>query len=330
MIRLPVPDAKPVLQGINSYYADASRLIEHYRLGSLSGCIHFRAYQTESLIFLDAEQIITAARLHKGALGSGIQVLDYLADDCLTLNFSIDIYALSGAEVYFWASLIDADPVYSGLSSDFTDLSGLIAKMRTERISGYIEVLPERSGPAGYLFFQTGELKASSLIQAKGDPVYSASAVETLSHTAQDQGATFNVRRAVAAIRSAAAETMSGKAMQARLRAMLEELLSACEAVTRARFKAPDAFQTLLKRKFLDMAERFEFLDPFMGEFTYANGRIAYTGQAGWDKLARGVCESVIELARENGLGAALIQRLHDWGQNYATELNRIGLKLKS
>ncbi|MEZ4550951.1 MAG: hypothetical protein R2874_10855 [Desulfobacterales bacterium] len=37
-------------------------------------------------------------------------------------------------------------------------------------------------------------------------------------------------------------------------------------------------FETLLNKQFVEKVNRYEFLDPFAGEFRYSNGKVSFSG----------------------------------------------------
>ena len=62
-------------------------------------------------------------------------------------------------------------------------------------------------------------------------------------------------------------------------------------------------------------------MDPFAGEFEYAQQKITLSGRVSDRDLVEGVVAVVNEMAREMGLQSALIQNLDMWSETYADEL---------
>ena len=88
----------------------------------------------------------------------------------------------------------------------------------------------------------------------------------------------------------------------------------------------PVEFSNQLKKKFIEKADKYSFLDPFAAEFEYENGKIILTGSVSDKELAKGVLESIRELAEELGILQVLIDKLSDWSQRNAQMLSEIGL----
>ena len=61
-------------------------------------------------------------------------------------------------------------------------------------------------------------------------------------------------------------------------------------------------FNILLRKKFVEMADRFAFLDPFAAEFEYSDRKIFFHGEANDKDLIEGVVTAVKELAEEWGV----------------------------
>jgi hypothetical protein len=107
---------------------------------------------------------------------------------------------------------------------------------------------------------------------------------------------------------------------------MLEELLVLFEKMVMTNKKIKGKFDTLLKNKFLEKADKYMFLNPFSGEFEYANRKIVFRGEATDEELLRGVTESVKELTEELDMVSSLNSRLASWTQRYEKELIKFGI----
>jgi hypothetical protein len=135
-------------------------------------------------------------------------------------------------------------------------------------------------------------------------------------------GGTFNVCRI--AIKNARTDNqpiaLEANKPQAAI-AMMAELLGIFETLVHRKSKKRADFQKLLKQKFVENVERFSFLDPFAGEFEYAEQKITLSGRISDQDLVEGVVTVVNEMARDLGLQSALIENLDAWSQKYADEL---------
>ena len=108
---------------------------------------------------------------------------------------------------------------------------------------------------------------------------------------------------------------------------MLEEYMSIFESLY-ASLKSKDAdFNSLLRKKFVDNAERFSFLDPFADEFEYTGRKISFTGEASDEEFAQGVIISVKELTEELALVNDFKVYLESWFKKYARKLDQLSIR---
>jgi hypothetical protein len=135
-----IPREKPVIENLNIYYLDIKKLLEHYQGEIGTGGIYFKSHAAEGVIFFDKDDLLNAFYEEKSLELIGAQAVERLMNAGGQLNFTVHIYQLSLEEVYFWASIPSAEKIYEDLSTEFTDLEGLIRKMSTEKLTGYIDV----------------------------------------------------------------------------------------------------------------------------------------------------------------------------------------------
>ena len=77
---------------------------------------------------------------------------------------------------------------------------------------------------------------------------------------------------------------------------MWEELLNIFEKTVSSKRKMRADFVKILKKKFVENADKYAFLDPFAGEFEYADCRISFLGTATDQELIDGITKLVRQL----------------------------------
>jgi hypothetical protein len=311
-----------VLENLNIYYLDVRKLLEHFQGEIGSGGIHFKSHAAEGVIFFDQDQLVSGFFQDKEISISGNDAVERLLAAGDEYNFSVNIYKIGPEEVYFWASIPTAEKIYKNLSTEFTDLEGLIKKMSAEKMTGYIDVTIGGGKENGLIFLINGKIMGGSYSWGNGAPSPSKENQDLLILKTKELGGTFNVCRI--AIKNAQTDNqpiaLEPNKPQAAI-AMMAELLSIFETLVGRKSKKRADFQKLLKQKFVENAERFSFLDPFAGEFEYAEKKIALSGRVSDQDLVDGVFTVVNEMARDLGLQSALIENLDAWSQKYADEL---------
>ncbi len=330
MIVLPKED--PVIRGLNSYYADAGRLIEHYQGEIGAGAVHFTALSTEGVVFFDKDEVLGGACRRKEEEIAGAEAAERLMAATNEVNFNLDVYAIDPGKIHFWANIPWAEIVYRDLAAEFTDLEGLINKMASEGLTGYIEVAIRGGGEGGLLFFLNGGIIGGSYSWSEGGVNGAEQAKETLLRKIKEQGGTFNVARIPAAGEGAPGRETGGRSRPepggrsaGEVIRPLQELLVISERVLAGGGFTSRDFRTSLKRKLVEKADAYPFLDPFAGEFDYAEGTLTFTGSARAEELLQGVTESLSELARDLGAGARLSEETAAWKRKYAGLLSRLG-----
>jgi hypothetical protein len=318
-----IPREKPVIENLNVYYLDIRKLLEHYQGEIGSGGIYFKSYAAEGVIFFDKDDLLYAYYKEKEVDFSGHEAIEQLINAGGTHNLSVNIYHISMDEVYFWASIPSAEKIYEDLSTEFTDLEGLIRKMSSERLTGYIDVSIGNGKEGGLIFIVNGKIMGGSFSWENGEPGPTQKNQELLIRKTKEFGATFNVSR----MPLPDGVTLSKPSRT--VLAMLEEFLKIFESTVTSKKLLKADFNKLLKKKFVENAEKYAFLDPFAGEFEYSNRKIAFSGAASDKELIYGVINSVRQLAQELGLFPELIDNATSWSAKYTIKLDNFGVKLQ-
>ena len=317
-----IPKQQPVLENLNIYYLDIRKLVEHFQGEIGSGGIHFKSHAAEGVIFFDQEQLVNGFFQDKDSAVSGNEAVERLLVAGYDYNFSVNIYQIGPEEIYFWAGIPTAEKIYKDLSTEFTDLEGLIKKMSAEKMTGYIDVTIGDGKENGLIFLINGKNMGGSYSWGNGTPSPSKKNQDLLIQKTKELGGTFNVCRiSIKNAQSLNEPIAAGPDKPQAAIVMMEELLSIFEKVVHKKRKKKADFHKLLKQKFVENADRFAFLDPFAGEFEYAKQKITLSGRIRDRDLVEGVVAAVAEMAREMGLQSALIQNLDMWSETYADEL---------
>jgi hypothetical protein len=318
---------KPIIANLNSYYLDVRKLLEHCQGELGAGGIQFKSSSAEAAIFFDNDALLNAIFQEKGDALTGRRAVDRLLGAVTDHNFAVNIYKLDRETVYYFANVPHAKKIYRNLSTDFTDLEGLIKKMGSEKLTGYIEASIGDGTETGVVFFRKGGIIGASYSWGKGETNGSRESQEHLIEKTRQSGGTFNVSR-IPLTRSEIEGDLAGKDPKSPPNAVtpVEELLIRFETLVTADRRSKRDFHTLLKKKFLEKAEKYAFLDPFAAEFEYFDRKITFSGVAANKDLAAGVMESVKELAEELGLGERFENELIAWSDKYAKELMTMGI----
>jgi hypothetical protein len=316
------PRQQPVLENLNIYYLNVRKLLEHFQGEIGSGGVFFKSHTAEGVIFFDQNELLSGFLKDKDIEISGNEAIERLLEAGGDYNFSVNIYEIGPEEVYYWASIPTAEQIYKDLSTEFTDLEGLIKKMGSEKLTGYIDVSIGDGREMGLVFLINGKIMGGSYSWSNGSPSPSKKNQDLLIHKSKELGGSFNVCRIPLKNSGSDREPDLAKAEnQATAIEFLEELLGIFENVVRLNRKKRTDFQKLLKQKLVEHADQYAFLDPFAGEFEYIEHKIMFSGQTRDQNLVDGVFAVVKEMAQELGLLSALIENLDSWSDKYSEAL---------
>jgi len=324
-----IPREKPVIEDLNIYYLKIKRLFEHYQGEIGSGVVFFKFHSAEGVIFFDKDELLDGYFQDKDIKLAGNAAIDRMIEAEDDYNFSVSIYKIAQEEIYFWASLPSAEKIYRDLSTEFTDLEGLIKKMSSEKLTGYIDVSIGDGKESGLIFISNGEIIGGSYSWGRGEPNPSRKNLELLIEKTKESDGIFHVSRIAIKseqVESEQKESISDTALDTIT--MLEEFLGVFETVASTGKKKDIDFSIVLRKKFVESAEKYSFLDPFAAEFEYSGQKITFSGDAGEKELAEGVIESAKGLAEDLGILPELINYLSSWTDKYEKKLASLGVSV--
>ncbi len=315
---LIVPKEKPLIENLNSYYLDIRKLLEHSQGELGSGGIHFQSSSAEGVIFFDKDEVLNG--VFRGSDGEiiGREALDHLIEQVARDNFQIHVYKIDEEKVHYWANTPSAKELYKELSTEFTDLEGLIKKMGTEGFTGFINISIGKEEEGGLLFFMNGKINGGSYSWAEGVVNGTEENNVLLIRKTVESGGSFDVIEIPLSTEEVGNEPKKPlpKHSSGTIRS-LEVLLGLLERGIKSNKKIKAPFSKLLKKKFVEKANKFPFLDPFVAEFEYSDHKITFVGDASDRDLAKGVIESVKELAEELGILPELMGKLKPLSEKY-------------
>lgn len=313
-----IPKEKPAIENLNSYYVDIERLLEHYLAEMISGGVHFKSSSTEAVIFFDNNAILGCSFKNANKKLSGNEAVECIIGDCRDTSYNISIYEIDPSRIFFWSNIPYAQRIYNNLSTEFTDLQGLINKMGKENLTGYIEVHLSDGEKQAWIFFHKGAIIGGLDSWESFNLDRSTDFLNNLIANSKSSGGMFHV-----------CKVMMGQDAPARsggIQHHLEELLNIFKEKLKLKNPHMTDFEREFKKKLIDNADRFSFLDPFAGEFSYKDGKVSYDGQATDKELVEGTLTCVTEMAREKGVLDSFKDEISHYLQKYGKGVRISGL----
>lgn len=321
MVVLPKDDS--LFVNLNAYYLDIHKLIEHLQGEIGSGGIFFKSYSAEGALFFDKDEIINGIFESRDEALVGLAAVERLAIPSKS-NYNVSVYRIGAQDVYFWASLPGAEKIYKDLSNEFTDLEGLIKKMCSERLTGFIDVQFDAEADRAMIFLISGRLVGAASSWSDTHTGVSHEHRDDIVRKSKINTAFFNVCRIPmnsSEVEDKKEESNNGDPATAEIIVALEEFLTIFEKTVKSQKHIRIDFHKTLKHKFVKNAEKYAFLDPFAAEFEYRGQKITFSGRATGGELSRGVIFSVIELSEELGVRRQFSNQLSDWSERHGGRL---------
>jgi len=347
-----VPKGKPVHENLGTSYLKVGALLADLQVRQFTGSVHIAFRNYDAHVFIDEGSIIGAIEQTETAVRTGSDAIDGLLVRSENRDGSVSIYEHSAPTIEALAGIVDGQPVYEGLSSDFTDLDKLIRKLALDRQSiWYVEVVAAEDLGVGVVYIHGGQ-PDGVYSPFDGATLSGQAALKAMLEVSDAFGAVFNVYSIpvdvpvapvaepvaeapkLSIVRPSEEEPPRGPEAQpvtaavagemaadsresiSPLVLLMSEVVAVIEEAVGSR-DGTNGFAIELRAGQLEVADRYPFLDPFAAEFEYHAGEIAFVGNVDPEEFAAGLAEAlhvaVAGLSRRDGVeGDRLRQRVSD------------------
>ncbi len=316
-----VPKNKPVLKGLNSYYVNLDKLLEFYRASMLSGCVHLKTHESEAAVYLNNDTIQRVIFEGNGLQYTDKEALKALAEKSSKSNFSIDIYELSEELMKFCCNIPNAETLHSNISTEFVDVNKLLQKLLADKITGFLEIAFDSSADTKYLFLNSGVIvggsdflteseygKVDKIMPRLVKQLESSKGIvniKVIPKNGGDNGETLEFEKVEAAPDGISLQAASGRVTRA---------LSEIAKIIGGTGGGKEKFELILRRKFLQKAEKYSFLDPFEEEVSYDGKEFTAVSSLEPDTLIAAMRECLLEIGADHGVSREV--------ENYARALS--------
>jgi hypothetical protein len=294
-----IPKEKPAIENINSFYVKVERMLEHYQGEMIAGGVHFKSITAEGAVFFDNSAVLGGVYKNGNTKLTGGEAIDRIISDCRDTNYTISVYEVDPARIYYWSNIPSAQRIYDNLSTEFTDLQGLIKKMGKEKLTGYIEVDMAADDKRAWVFFHNGMIIGGLDSWERFNLDRSSEYLKQLIGLTKKTGGVFHVSKVVMGQETPVSAPASA---DADVQEQIETLLTKFEDLLKSKNLNKSDFDRDFKKKLVAHADRFGFLDPFAGEFQYGSGKFLFEGEVDDKELVEGTLTCVAELATEKGV----------------------------
>jgi hypothetical protein len=327
------PEDKPVISGVRSIYVRIPIFIKYYQEQIETGCIHLNNAKAEGLLFFSDNTINSGSFLGPGVTLEGESAIEYIFGASPSYDFTLAVFAIAPEQICLWAKLSTAKTIHSNLSTEFTDIKKLIAKLAGQNLTGYIDITIKATNENGRIFLANGKFLGGNYSWiASRLSTNKAHLDELISKTEASEGV-FTVNSISTTEKEsqpleASTAVIEQTAIPQEGLAALEELLALVESIIGMEKRIKGDFHTLLNKKFMQYVEKFPFLDPFVSEFEYHGGKITFTGNAEEKLLANGLIVTTMSLLDDFQLKDTLLSKLLLWQKKHEDSLEKWAIKL--
>lgn len=270
------PKRDAVYQNLNTSFTNFGEMLVDLKENSFTGLVQVSFWEYEGVLLLDNGNIVNATEEINGKLISGQSAVKRVISKAKEKDGTISVYALKGEMITMLASVVKSEIVFENLSTEFTSLEALIAKLQTEDHTGYIQVDFQGDQQAGYIFLLAGRV-IESLLSTRGEEISGTAVLPRIIEFASTTGATFSVYKA-------AVEEAHSESEEIMVSFDLPQLLEVWGAVIGAVESVSDdllnegIFLNTFKDTLISLANDYPFLDPFAAKFSYQDGKVSFSG----------------------------------------------------
>lgn len=331
------PKDRTIYANLNTSFTAFDALLADLAFKRTTGHVNVTFPGYDGTLLLSGGEICQAVESLGGEQSTGPAAAHRIVARAAEKNGAINVYTLPAEVIAVLQRVIDSRPLYKDLTSAFTSLDRLIAKLRADGLTGYVEVAISEAPGAGIIFLSAGD-PVECIFETEAEVLTGTPALDAIVGAVTASGGTFDVfveagAPAVAGVpgNSAPAVKAADEAGRAELVAFWEDVLSKTESVCDD-LARPGRFLLAFKEVLVSRAGTYPFLDPFAAEFQYAAGTISFEGllpddfsKALGDCLSDTVSKLAFQIKRAD-LETKVRARLEGISETHAAVITRLRL----
>lgn len=328
---------KLTYRNLNTTYTHIDQFVAGLEKERFTGYCTIGFWEYDAVLFFLAGKIATGLEEH-GVRAETVRTGEAAVASILARGHEkdgeINAYTLPTERAALLIASVDGTPKYENLSTDLTSLDRLMAMCKKDGLSGYLDITLEQGAGIVNLFFTNGRLVEAAFASPDNRMVGEPIALDEVIRLCHEHGALFTVYQASAASLGQNAGSLDGQVPDEAIR-LFEALLAQVETVVAAVIK-PGEFQGLLKHFLTQLDNTYGFLDPFVGDFRYADKTLSYSGDAEYHVFVDGLCDllntivtAVIEQADASVVLPRLSAALEPVNTRYADLIEELGLEAR-
>ncbi len=332
-----VPKEKPYMEGLNSYYLDTDKFIEHLQGEIGTGCVYFKSSNRELLVYFDEMDIITGVLQESGERAQTAKSLQPIFEALKKRNYLVKVYHLDPHAIFYWAQLPPFKRAKTQLDSSEIALVDLVERLSQKKASCFVDVKFTGANMSCILFFHQGNFMGGSYSWGAGGLNPSKNEFTSFLQTTKGKKAVFSIGhftedRSLPVAEDVKEEkkipelAVEDQVFITNLPTLLEEFLAIYINIIKRKTRVDPV--SLMLQRIIVRADQYPFLDPFNPPFDYTNGVFIFTGtdQAFGENTAKAIIECAWDVVTELRLEKKFRTALSKW--NYKGDLENRGYSL--
>ena len=281
------PKEKPYMDGLNSYYLETDKLVEHLQGEIGTGCIYFKSSTREILIYFDEMDIISGVIQESNERAQVAASLKPVFEALMQRNYLVKVFHLDPHAIFYWAQLPPFKRAKADLDSSEISLIDLVDRLGQKQASCFVDVKFGGANMSCILFFHLGNFIGGSYSWGAGGLNPSKSEFESFLETTKEKRAEFAIGhftedRSVPSVDEVEEEkkppelAVKDQVFISNLPTILEEFFSLYINTVKKKAKVDPV--SLMCQRIIVRGDEYPFLDPFNPPFDYSNNVFVFTG----------------------------------------------------
>jgi hypothetical protein len=266
------PQGKIIYENLNTSFTNLEELLIGLKSERHTGFVRISYWDYNGALFMDSGKLINAVAERGNERSAGLDAVSGIMEKSRQKDGTISVHSLQTELVTLLAGAANGEVIHQDLSTEFTNLTGLLEKLRADKHTGSVEVVLQGDNGIGVIFLQDGDA-VTSILSTNGESFSGADMLPKVIERASIHGAIFNVYRAnLSASIAEGAEVMAGFELPLLLE-LWGDIIASVERIADGFSKNGEFIKTFDQVR-LQYAEAYPFLDPFAAEFEYQEGHI--------------------------------------------------------
>lgn len=283
-----IPKGKVVHEDLSTSFTDITELLRELRENSFTGYCQVNFWEYCGILFLDRGRIVNAFEEIGNNKVPGEKAIKNILERAKQKDGTVSVFQLSDELVATLASVLNSKAKYRDLTTELTSLEKLISKLKKEEHSGYVEVLLNNDNGDGCIYFQDGRAMESVFRSSDGEILAGPSGLKKILGLSTEVGAIFNV------FESDLSSIVLDNTVTDEVLGLFQNTLNTLRSAIEARFGA-GKFADEFKRVLAINANKYLFLDPFVGDFVYKDKTLTFEGETPLEEFTTGVCDVIAQ-----------------------------------